>query len=217
MNYRILHFHEIDSTHLYARRHLHDFQNNTIITAESQTNAIGQYGKKWTHYSKKCFAGSFIFINTPLNQQHIGHISFVVSVAISLYFEDNHFSCFTLKWPNDFYNKEHTKKFAGILCEYANERLIISLGVNQYAFNHAELKHTSLENMKAVYLLQHWNNVSLFQKIEEAIFQYQTIGFQFFKKEWLKRCGHIQKKLTTSQNISGIFRTIDDFGNPVFF
>ena len=213
--YNIIIFKTLPSTHVHAKEVLTDVNDYTLILAKEQTSGIGQRGKTWLG-STGNFYGSFIFKNILLNQEKIGQVSLVTAVALGGYFLENDFEDFSFKWPNDIYDKAFKKKMCGILCEYDDGHLIISIGINFFTPQLAHENMTSLTDLGANFFIEKWSNRALFKHLDEALKHYIDFGFSRFQKNWLAYCGHVEKYLQTSCHKKGIFINLDENALPVF-
>ena len=213
--YNIATFQTLPSTHTHAKIFLNDADDRTLILAKEQTSGIGQRGKKWLGFPGN-FYGSFIFKNILLNQERIGQVSLVTAVALGGYFLENDFKDFSFKWPNDVYDKAFKKKMCGILCEYDDGHLIISIGINFFTPQLAHENITSLKDLGANFFIEKWSNKTLFKHLDDALKHYINFGFSSFQKKWLAHCGHVEKYLQTSCHKKGIFIDLDENALPVF-
>lgn len=194
---------------------MHALDDRTLILAKEQNAGIGQRAKVWlSPYGN--FYGSFVFKSILLNKKNIGQISIVSAVALGNYFLKNSFDHFSFKWPNDVYDKAFKKKISGILCEYDGENLIVSIGVNFFTPALENENITSLSELEGANFLKKWNNIALFESLNESINTYKNFGFSSFRKKWLERCGHLGKYLQTSCNKNGIFIGLNENAAPVF-
>ncbi len=128
----ILHFKEIESTSVWARKNLKDLENFKVVSADVQTEGHGQFERKWYSTSEN---GGNIYISIVLKPQNIAHLneltryaSYIGAKTIEEYGIDAHF-----KFPNDILIKG--KKIAGILAESVFigqefKGVIVGIGIN---------------------------------------------------------------------------------------
>lgn len=152
---KILFFEELESTNLYAKNHLNDLPENTIILTSFQTKGTGRFGRNWNSSKDKNLTFSLIK-NSNLRVDEIHFMNFYSSYILYLtvkHFISGHqdFELY-LKWPNDILLNK--KKIAGILLEVKDlnkflKKFIIGIGlnVNQTRFpDKINNKATSLKN-----------------------------------------------------------------------
>ena len=136
MNYKEIHFEEIDSTNAYIKKHHKELEDFTFVSSDYQSNGKGRGGHNWT--SDK---GESVLISLLVKDKSIitygGFLSLIVSLSaihtIEKYLSD---SDIKIKWPNDVYVND--KKICGILLEgNIDEYIAIGIGinVNQKSFN----------------------------------------------------------------------------------
>ena len=128
----ILHFKELESTSVWARKNLKDLEDFKVISADIQTMGHGQFERKWFSSDKN---GGNIYISIVLKPENIEHLneltrftSYIGAKTIEEYGIKAQF-----KFPNDILI--NGKKIAGILAEsvfIGNEfkGVITGIGIN---------------------------------------------------------------------------------------
>lgn len=123
-SYKLMSFDKIPSTQDLA----HDLivrkeaTNKMVIVAQSQTAGRGRYRRKWVSNSGNLYA-SFIYKITERDPK----LSYAIAVAVAETLI--HFGMTPqIKWPNDVLIDG--KKISGILIEYAQNFVIIGIGIN---------------------------------------------------------------------------------------
>lgn len=123
-NYKLISFDKISSTQDVA----HDLiaqkkvSNKTVIVAQSQTAGRGRYKRKWVSNTGNLYV-SFIYKIVERDPK----LSYAVAVAVAETLI--HFGMTPkIKWPNDILIDG--KKISGILIEYANNFVIVGIGIN---------------------------------------------------------------------------------------
>lgn len=121
------HFEVLTSTNDWGKANFTSFDKNnlTMITANAQTAARGQYGRAWISYPHKNLNLTFCFFSEgqePFLFTHLLGLSVAQVLALP----------FQMKWPNDL--KIGDKKIAGILCETislpCHQGIVLGLGLN---------------------------------------------------------------------------------------
>lgn len=203
----------VDSTHLYAKRNLKDINCHTLISTLEQTNGIGRRGGVW-QTPKGNFAGTFVLNNIRIEQVDISKLSLVVACSLSSYFKNENFYDFSIKWPNDIYDKAFKAKLGGILIEREDQILLISIGLNKISSPSApHYPTTSLKDLKGHQLLKRWNENVLFSYIWQDIQTFQKSGLEPFINIWEENCGHMNKKIELFDGRKGIFLGLQKNGD----
>ena len=122
--YKLISFDKITSTQDYAHDLIArgDAQNKTIVKALAQSAGRGRYRRNWVSHHGNLYA-SFIYKAFERDPR----LSYAVAVAvaetlIALGLKPQ------IKWPNDVLIDG--KKISGILIEYAQNFVIIGIGIN---------------------------------------------------------------------------------------
>jgi len=107
------HFKILDSTNDWGKQHLDSFDKDilTLITADTQSKARGQYGRKWMAEVPGNLNVSFCFFIQTKEPLLLTHL-LLLSLNAALKKRGIHAH---VKLPNDLLVKQ--KKIAGILCE----------------------------------------------------------------------------------------------------
>ena len=110
----------IDSTHLFAKKHLTEFPQNliTCITAEEQTAGKGRYDRKW-HSPKGSGLYTTFCLVLPHRTQGIESLSQILSFSFAQVLQKKGLSPM-FKWPNDILLDN--RKVAGVLTEALFEK-----------------------------------------------------------------------------------------------
>lgn len=127
-----LHFKELDSTQLEARRVVQELdpQSLTLVTCDNQLSGKGTFDKRWHCLSSKNFHGTFVFV-TQAHLSQLCYLPQLLSLATLACFK-NLYIGMHLKAPNDLMILG--KKVGGILTEtleFQNRRwVLMGLGLN---------------------------------------------------------------------------------------
>lgn len=146
MRYKIIKLDTIDSTSVWARKHLAQLNDFDVISADIQTMGHGQFERKWFSSSSN---GGNIYISIILKPENIEHLneltrftSQMVSNTLIQYGLKPNF-----KFPNDILIDG--KKICGILAEsvFVGSELkgvVVGVGVN-LNLNEAELSNIDIK------------------------------------------------------------------------
>ena len=125
-----VYFEEIDSTNMQAKRE--DYENGTVIFAESQTAGKGRKNRKWQ--SHKGLGLYFTIVLKPdIEVNYLPYLSLLFNYSVFKTLKKHVKGQIKIKWPNDIYL--NGKKIAGFLIESSIEnnsisKLIIGIGIN---------------------------------------------------------------------------------------
>lgn len=141
MEYKIVHFKEIDSTNNQARRDMEPASDRTVWLADFQTSGRGQKGNGWE--SRRGENLTFSMLLKPRAFLPERQFSLSQAVALSVMECLREYGADTkIKWPNDIYAGD--RKICGILIEntISGDKLSasiagIGININQQEFSPA--------------------------------------------------------------------------------
>ena len=185
----IIWYGELDSTNSELQRHITDFDNLSVVAAESQTMGRGQRGNRWFSAPGENLTFSILvrfgedgIAELPIKKQHVLNLLVPLSVASFL---RKHGISSSVKWPNDIYVRN--RKICGILIENSERNSLvhtsiigIGLNVNQTLFpetaNAVSMKQITGEELDLKTALEEFT----------AIFTayLEKLGTQSFKEEY---------------------------------
>ncbi|GFE65815.1 biotin--[acetyl-CoA-carboxylase] ligase [Litoreibacter roseus] len=214
----------VDSTNAEAARIAGDLKRPTWILAKTQTAARGRQGRHWENPVGNLAA---TLVMRPGGQaQEAALRSFFASNALfetlALYVDRTRLG---LKWPNDVLL--NGGKVAGILLESMGtaqglDWLAVGIGVNLLhkpdGVRDAAFPPVALfdEGGAAVEPDIFLNALAANFATEEAI--YAEMGFDMIRDNWLKRAarlGEVITARTSRDEITGVFETVDAYGNLI--
>ena len=123
-------FEEIDSTNIQAKRE--NYEDGTVIFAESQTAGKGRKNRKWQ--SHKGLGLYFtIALKPDMEVNYLSHFSLLFNYSVFKVLRNYVDREIKIKWPNDIYL--NGKKITGFLIESSIEnnsisKLIVGVGIN---------------------------------------------------------------------------------------
>lgn len=121
------HFTSLASTNDWAKKHLDTFSRDalTVITAETQTQGRGRYGRRWVSPAGVNLYTTFLFFADSPDALSLTHL---LALTTAQLLETKNIAA-QIKWPNDL--MVHRKKIGGILCEItADHGIVIGIGLN---------------------------------------------------------------------------------------
>lgn len=214
---------EVDSTMSEASRRVADIDFPTWIMAKRQTKGRGRRGRPWEDPRGNL---AVTLVCKPLcTAQVAAQRSFVAAnallEALSIYTDRR---SLTLKWPNDVLL--NGGKVAGILLESSGrgpfiDWLAVGIGVNlsyapkveDAAFGPVSVAGEGGEPVSPEDFL-----VTLATAYATQLRKLDAMGFNRIREDWLKHAAKLGDTITArtaTENIEGLFDTIDKDGNLV--
>jgi BirA family biotin operon repressor/biotin-[acetyl-CoA-carboxylase] ligase len=131
MNHPHIHFESCASTHLYAIEHARDIEDQSVITADFQSDGRGRFGRKWISKSGASLLMT-MFLTPKIRPSHATLLLHVLSLSVIEFLKDLQIDA-ALRWPNDVVVKQ--KKIAGLLADASFQggqlsHVVISVGLN---------------------------------------------------------------------------------------
>ena len=122
----------VDSTNKYAKEHLKDLNDFTLVYAEKQTAGRGRFNRVWNSNSGKNIYASIVLKPSKELKEVYANLTQYLSVVLAEVFEEYNL-CPNIKWPNDI--RINGKKISGILAESVIEKgelqgIVLGFGVN---------------------------------------------------------------------------------------
>lgn len=217
----LLFLNEVDSTNKYAKEHILDFADGTVIYANKQTAGRGRMNRTWKSNSGDNLYTSIILKPSKELKEVYSNLTQYLSLVLAEVFEEYNIYP-KIKWPNDI--RINGKKISGILAESIFEKnelkgIILGFGVNLNCsyddINKIDQPATSL-------------NLELNCKIDREKFLKKVIdkfclrynkfieeGFKLIREDYIKRAEYLDKAVTVrvfDKDISGLVKDITDNG-----
>lgn len=212
---------EVDSTNKYAKEHIQDLSDKTVVYTFNQTSGRGRLDRKWTYLGKDNIYASIVLKPSEDMREVYSNLTQYLCVVLAQTFEEYGVEP-KIKWPNDI--QINSKKISGILAEGVIEKgklegLVLGFGIN------LNTKKELLDkiNQPATSL-----NIETGEDIDKEIFlkkllakfclmydKFIETGFLLIKEEYLKRAGFLNKEVSVKvfdRTVSGIAKDITDNG-----
>ena len=212
---------EIDSTNKYAKEHIQNLSDKTVVYTFNQTNGRGRLERKWSYLGKDNIYASIVLKPSEDMREVYSNLTQYLCVILAQTFEEYGVEP-KIKWPNDI--QINSKKISGILAEGVIEKgklegLVLGFGIN------LNTKKELLDkiNQPATSL-----NIETGEDIDKEIFlkkllakfclmydKFIETGFLLIKEEYLKRAGFLNKEISVKvfdRTVSGIAKDITDNG-----
>ena len=127
-----LYLEEIDSTNLYAKKHISDIGDKTVVYTYNQTAGRGRLQRKWSYAGKDNIYASIVLKPSGQMRDEYANLTQLLCVVLAEVFEEYGVMP-KIKWPNDI--RISGKKISGILAEGVNEGnllkgIVLGFGVN---------------------------------------------------------------------------------------
>ena len=134
VNYKSLHFNEIDSTNTYLKNNYLSLDNFTFVSSDYQSNGKGRNDRKWLSDSGENLMFSFLIKNPSLiNIAPL--LSMMTACEVAKLLEELDIKEVSIKWTKDVLVSD--KKICGILLEGQMPNYVVvgvGLNVNQKVF-----------------------------------------------------------------------------------
>lgn len=128
-----MHFRQIDSTNLEARRRAEDgLPHGACLSTDHQTAGRGRFNRRWVTPEATGLLFS-LFLRPSMHLSNVFSLTSMMAVAICAAIENLGGPRAAIKWPNDIYLEG--LKLAGILTEFTScaesiEYVIVGVGLN---------------------------------------------------------------------------------------
>lgn len=216
---------QVNSTNLYAKEHLTEVQDRTIIHACRQTSGRGRMERNWIDLGEGNLFMSFVLKPSDSFDEVYSNLTQYLSVKLCELLESYGLEP-QIKWPNDVLI--NGKKIAGILSETVMQGkifkgLVLGIGVNLNASVEAvgqildkEVTALNLETGKDI-------DCELFRETLCSNFfaeydKFLNSGFEMIKFDYIKRACFIDKEICVKvfdKEKHGVAKSITDKGELV--
>ena len=219
MRYPRIHFPQLDSTNLEAKRLIEsgEAKHGLLITADYQTQGRGQQGKTWHSVEAQNAMLSLVLEPQDLPIKHQFLLNMITSLAVADVIEDYGLAV-KVKWPNDIYVSD--KKICGILIQNflkgdSIQQSIIGIGlnVNQTTWPSDVPNPTSLaKELDQGYIIR-----DVIDQIATSVLKRSNMmtNEHALRDEYLLRLyrrGEVSRFALGSDVIDGTIQDIDDIG-----
>lgn len=187
----------VDSTNLYAKKHIDTFDPNslTVISTSYQTCGLGTKQRSWHSLANEDLLASFIFSYrvTPYLFQYTQ----IMSIALVQFL---HFYALQakIKWPNDVLIQN--RKIAGILSHPIADKSMMILGVG---VNINKRDVTMIDQPATSIFLELKQQISIKSALDqlshiflEKLNRYHEKGFEALRSEYEKALAYLHQPIT---------------------
>ena len=200
---KFIHLEEINSTNDYAKKHISELEDLTVIYADRQISGRGRLDRKWIDTGEdNLFLTIIVKPSEDLTTVYQNFTQYLC-VILCMLLEEEYYLSPKIKWPNDVLI--NGKKIAGILSEGTTKGdkflgLALGIGVNL---------NTSKDNLAKIDKPATSLLVETGEKIDKKLFleklyskfcllydRFVCEGFPYIKNEYLSRFVFLGKNLT---------------------
>ncbi len=217
-----LYLESVDSTNKYAKEHLSQLEDKTIIYTSNQTAGRGRMERKWDFVGEENIYATIILKPTDEMKEVYSNLTQYLCVVLVEVLEEYNIYPPKIKWPNDI--RINGKKISGILAEAVFDKdklqgLILGFGVN---LNCKEEAITSI-NQAATSL-----NIETGMEIDREIFLKKVLdkfclrydkfieeGFLLIREDYIRRAEFLNKEVTVrvfDKEIQGVAKDVTENG-----
>ncbi|MBP3820918.1 biotin--[acetyl-CoA-carboxylase] ligase [bacterium] len=220
---KVIKLETVDSTNIYAKSHIENLCDRTIVHALRQSKGRGRFNRVWVDLGENNLFFSIILKPSKEFSSVCPNITQYASLSLCHVLEKYGVSP-KIKWPNDVMI-DGERKISGVLSETVMQGrelqgLVVGIGVNLNA-NKSDVENIpdrivtalNLEIGKPVNM-----EVFLNEFLDEFFKNYDEFlksGFQFIKNEYIKKSCFLNKDLKVqvlSEIKSGFAKGINDYG-----
>lgn len=212
---------KVDSTNKYAKEHISELSDMSVIYADIQTAGRGRLERKWNYTGGENIYASIVLKPNSEMKEVYSNLTQYLCVILAEIFEEYGISP-KIKWPNDI--QVNGKKISGILAEGVIqngkiEGLVLGFGVN------LNCKKEDIEQINQpatslnIELGQNINRDEFLKKVlKRFCLSYNSFieeGFLFIKDDYTKRAVFLNKEIRVKafdREICGVAKDILDNG-----
>lgn len=193
---------EVESTNKYAKEHIDEYANMTVIYTDNQTAGRGRLNRIWNYMGKDNIYASIILKPSDTMKEVYSNLTQYLCVVLAQVFEE-YGVIPKIKWPNDI--KINSKKISGILAEGVIENgklkgLVLGFGINlntkKEILDKINQPATSL-NIETGMVIDKQNFLK--KVLEIFCLRYDSFieeGFILIKDEYVRRASFLNNEVT---------------------
>ncbi len=212
---------EVDSTNKYAKEHIQDLSDKTVVYTYNQTSGRGRLNRKWANLGKDNIYASIILKPSNDMREVYSNLTQYLCVVLAQTFEEYGVEP-KIKWPNDI--QINSKKISGILAEGVIEQgklngLVLGFGINlntkKELLDKIDQPATSL-NLETGKVID--KEIFLKKLLARFFLRYDSFvekGFLLIKEDYIRRAGFLNNDVTVKvfdKIVCGIAKSITDNG-----
>ena len=223
---KVIKLENVNSTNSYAKSHIDDLQDFSVIYALEQTAGRGRLNRSWVDLGRGNLFMSIVLKPSDKFNDIYSNLTQYLSVCLCKVLETYNVHP-QIKWPNDVLI--NGKKIAGILSEAVMQNggrfkgLVLGIGVNLNA------KQTDIEQIPDkiatslnIEINQNVDLEEFLSKLTDEFFkhynEFLSKGFELIKEDYLKRNCFLNKELNIQifdKIENGLAKSVTDNGELV--
>lgn len=206
----ILYFETLDSTQTYLKQHFNDLDDQTVVTADTQTAGHGRFDRRWDSQPGGLY---FSVLLKPTKTNFLANVTQLMALCVCQAAEKYGLQP-NLKWPNDV--QVSGKKLCGILSEAIAQNgqiacLIVGAGIN---VAQKDLSHVGQPAVSLRELGVHVAKEDFLQTLLDLFFQlYPAVmaeGFPIMRPAYLERFPFLGKQIAVKNGTSVLSGIVHD-------
>ena len=221
---REIYLESIDSTNLWAKSHLEELVDKTIVFAKSQTQGRGRLQRSWVDLGEGNLFMTIVLKPSQKFNETYANLTQYLSVTLCRVLEKYNLSP-QIKWPNDVLI--NGKKIAGILseacvCGSNFKGLVLGIGVNLNAnsedFSKIDKEVTSLNLEVGKTIDTTEFRIMLCEEFFAHYDEFLSKGFEFIKKDYIEHACFLDKEICVAlinENKKGVASGVTDKGELI--
>ena len=217
----LLYLEEVDSTNKYAKEHLSELKDRTLIYSSKQTSGRGRLERKWSYIGEENIYASLVLKPDKTMKEVYSNLTQYLCVILCETFEEYRVVP-KIKWPNDI--QINGRKISGILAEGVVKNgllsgLVLGFGVN---LNCSKSMLDKISQPATALNIELGKNISkeefLKKLLDKFCLRYDRFvedGFLLIREDYIRRAGFLNKHLTVKvfdKEISGLAIDVNDSG-----
>ena len=218
---KLLYLEEVDSTNKYAREHLAELEDMTVVYTSKQTAGRGRLERKWNFMGEENIYASIVLKPSYEMKEIYSNLTQYLCLILCETFEEYGVKP-KIKWPNDI--QIDGKKISGILAEGVIEKtslkgLIIGFGIN---LNCAKDELQDISQPATSLNLETGRKINRDEFLKKLLrrfcLRYDSFiedGFLLIRKDYIRRAGFLDKHVKVKvfdKELSGIATDVNDAG-----
>jgi len=194
----------VDSTNKWAKAHIEELADKTVIYTFNQTDGRGRLDRKWCNIGSDNIYASIVLKPSDTMREIYSNLTLYLCVVLSEIMESYGVKPW-IKWPNDI--QINGKKISGILAEGVEvnsdgyfKGIVLGFGVNlnssEEVMNKIDQPVTSL-NLETGYEID--KNIFLEKVLDRFCLLYDRFieeGFLLIKEDYIKRATFLNKEVS---------------------
>ncbi len=217
----LLYLEQVDSTNKYAKEHISQIKDMTVVYTGVQTSGRGRLERKWNFVGSENIYASMVLKPSSELKEVYSNLTQYLCLILAEVFEEYAIKPL-IKWPNDI--RINGKKISGILAEGVVNNgkldgLVLGFGVNL---------NCTKEDVQKIDQSATSLNLETGMKIDKEIFLKKVIdkfclrynkfieeGFLLIREDYLRRAEFLNKAVTVrvfDKEITGIAKDVTENG-----